>query len=112
MLVDTSSEPLTRHIVHMDDVVHALDLALDNKKAIGRDFNIAAPAPFQYRQAANYLSEKLGIPTIDIPNPQYHSFSIDISRARQELGYAPANDFYRMADRAIEARRNAGRPPG
>ena len=42
--------------------------------------------------------------TIEIPNPQYHSFSIDISRARREIGYAPANDFCRMADRAIEAR--------
>jgi UDP-glucose 4-epimerase len=112
VLVDASGEPLTRHIVHIDDLIHALDLVLGNEKAIGRDYNIAAPAPFEYRQAADYLSEKLGVPTIDIPNPQYHSFSIDISRARREIGYAPANDFRRMADRAIEARRNAGRPQG
>lgn len=105
VLVDGSGDPLTRHIVHIDDVIHALDSALGNEQAVGRDYNIAAPDPFQYRLAADYLSAQLGIPTIDIPNPQYHSFSIDVSRARQEIGYAPANDFRRMADRAIAARR-------
>ncbi len=107
VLVDGSGEPFTRHIVHIDDVIHALDQSLRNEQAIGRDYNIGAPDAFQYREAATYISERLGIPTIDIPNPQYHSFSIDISRARREIGYSPANDFSRMADRAIEARHNA-----
>lgn len=104
VLVDETGEPLTRHIVHMDDLMHALERVLGNETAIGRDYNIAAPEPFQYRQAAEYISGKLDIPFIEIPNPQYHSFSIDISRARREIGYAPANDFRRMADRAMEAR--------
>jgi UDP-glucose 4-epimerase len=108
VLVDGSGDPLTRHIVHIDDVIHALEWVLGNEKALGRDYNIAAPDSFDYRQAATYLSEKLGIPMIDIPNPQYHSFSIDITRARREIGYSPANDFRRMADRAIAARSNAG----
>jgi len=104
VLIDESGKPLTRHIVHSDDVMHALDQVIGNEKAIGRAYNIAAPEPFEYRQAADYISGKLGVPTIEIPNPQYHSFSIDISRARREIGYAPTNDFRRMADRAIEAR--------
>lgn len=104
VLLGATGEPLTRHIVHLDDVLHALDVSLENETAIGRDYNIAANAPFEYRQAANYLSEKLGIPTIDIASPQYYPFSIDISRARREIGYSPKNDFYRMADRAIAAR--------
>ena len=98
ILLDRNNEPLVRQIVHIDDVMQAIDLAIDNQKALGRDYNIASPEPFQYRRAAEYLAEKLGLPTIEIPNPQYHSFSIDISRARCELGYAPANDFRRMAD--------------
>lgn len=104
VLVDAAGNPLTRHIVHLDDVLHALELSIGNQAAFGRDYNIAAPAPFEYRQAANYLSEKLDIPTIDIASPQYYPFSIDISRARRELGYSPENDFNRMADRAIAAR--------
>ncbi len=107
VLVDRAGAPLTRHIVHIDDVLHALDLSINNDSAIGRDYNIAAPAPFQYRQAAEYLSKKLDVPTVDIASPQYHPFSIDISRARRELGYSPKNDFNTMADRAIATRHHA-----
>ena len=84
VLVDGSNVPLTRHIVHIDDLMHALDQSLGNENAIGRDYNIAAADAFQYREAADYISEKLGISTIDIPNPQYHSFSIDISRGARD----------------------------
>ncbi len=104
VLLDASGNPLTRHIVHIDDLMLALEASLGNENAMGRDYNIAAEHAFQYREAADYLSEKLEMPTVDIANPQYHPFSIDISRARRELGYSPANDFYRMADSAIAAR--------
>lgn len=106
VLLDARGEPLQRHIVHIDDVMHAFECALGNERAVGRDYNIAAPEAFDYRRAAQYLSQRLDIPTIDIPVPQYHSFCIDISRARTELAYDPANDFRRMADRAIAARRS------
>ena len=101
ILTDSKGDPLTRHIVHLDDLIHALDLVLGKETAYGRDYNIAAPAPFQYRQAADLISKERGIPTIEVPSPQYHSFSIDISRARREIGYTPVNDFARMVDRAI-----------
>ncbi|VAX38786.1 hypothetical protein MNBD_PLANCTO02-1016 [hydrothermal vent metagenome] len=104
VLVGKKGEPLTRHIVHIDDLIQAIDKTLDNKKSFGRDYNIAASESFQYREAANYISKKLCIPTVDIPNLDYHSFSIDISRARQELGYEPFNNFFRMVDNAIEVR--------
>ena len=84
--------------------MQAFGKVLGNEKAFGRDYNIAASEPFQYRRAADYISGKLGIPTVDIPNPQYHSFSIDISRARREIGYSPEKDIEQMVDMAIEAR--------
>lgn len=104
VLVDGAGEPLTRHIVHIDDLMQALGKVVGNEDSFGRDYNIAAPEPFQYRQAADYISGRLGIPTIDIPNQQYHSFSIDISRARREIGYAPEHNFRRMVDLAIKSR--------
>lgn len=106
ILVDAQGNPLRRHIVHVDDVMQSFDLMIDNPSAIGQSFNIAGPSPFDYRVAANYLSKQLGIPTVEIPNPKYHSFEINITRARTVLGYAPENDFFRMADRAIEARQS------
>ena len=104
ILVDRDGVPFRRHIVHIDDVMQAFDKMLGNESALGQSFNIAAPAPFDYRVAAEYLSQKLGIPTVEIRCPQYHSFEINITRARTVLGYAPENDFFRMADRAIAAR--------
>lgn len=101
ILLDRNGDPLRRHIVHIDDVVHALDRMLGNSNAMNEDFNIAAPTAFNYRTASGYLSEKTGLPTAEIPCPDYHSFEIDISKARARLGYDPQNDFETMADRAL-----------
>ena len=104
ILTGAHGTPLRRHIVHVDDVMQAFDRALGNASALGQTFNIAGPSAFDYRVAANYLSEKLGISTIELRCPKYHPFEINITRARTVLGYAPENHFFRMADRAIEAR--------
>jgi nucleoside-diphosphate-sugar epimerase len=101
ILVDRNGTPLRRHIVHIDDVVHAFECMCDNPSARGQTFNISGPSPFDYRVAADYLSRKLGVPTVELRCPDYHSFEINITRARTVIGYAPENDFFRMADRAI-----------
>lgn len=105
ILTDANGVPYRRHIVHLDDVAQAFEKMLGNEAALGQSFNIAAPTPFSYDVAANYLSEKLGIPTVEVCCPDYHSFEINITRARTVLGYAPENDFFRIADRAIAFRR-------
>lgn len=103
ILTNSSGVPLRRHIVHIDDVTQAFDRMLDNPAALNQSFNIASPSPFEYRVAAEYLSRKTGIPTVEVRCPAYHPFEINITRARAVLGYAPENDFFRMADRALEA---------
>ncbi len=104
VLTDAHGTPLRRHIVHVDDVMQAFDRALGNPAALGQTFNIAGPSAFDYRVAATHLSAKLGVPAVELRCPNYHSFEINITRARTVLGYAPENDFFRMADRAIAAR--------
>jgi UDP-glucose 4-epimerase len=104
VLLDATGIPLRRHIVHIDDLIHALDKTIDNPKALNETFNIAAPEPFDYRHAADYLSSLTEIPTVDIPCPDYHSFEIDITKARRHLDYHPRNNFQTMADRALAAR--------
>jgi nucleoside-diphosphate-sugar epimerase len=105
ILTDATGVPLRRHIVHIDDVVQAFERMLGNRSALGQTFNIAGPSAFDYRVAADYLSAKLSIPTVELRCPNYHPFEINITRARTLLGYAPENDFFRMADRAIAARK-------
>jgi len=104
VLTDAHGTPLRRHIVHVDDVMQAFAKMLGNPSALGQTFNIAGPSAFDYRVAADYLSAKLGVPTIELRCPEYHSFEVNITRARTILGYAPENDFFRMADRAVEER--------
>ena len=104
ILTDAQGTPLRRHIVHVDDVLRAFSRMLGNSSALGQTFNIAGPSAFDYRVAAEYLSAKRGLPTLELRCPDYHSFEINITRARTVLGYAPENDFFRMADRAIENR--------
>lgn len=104
ILTDAHGTPLRRHIVHVDDVMQAFAKMLGNPSALGQTFNIAGPSAFDYRVAADYLSAKLGVPTIELRCPEYHSFEVNITRARTVLGYAPENDFFRMADRAVEER--------
>lgn len=112
ILTDARGTPLRRHIVHVDDVMQAFDRMLGNPAALGQTFNIAGPAAFDYRTAADYLSKKLGVPTVEIRQPKYHSFEINITRARAVLGYTPESDFFRMADRALAARSDGESPGG
>lgn len=104
ILCDEDGEPLRRHIVHIDDVMQAFELMLDQPRAIGQDFNIAGPAAFDYRTAAGYLASLTGTPTVSLDCPDYHSFEIDISKARRELGYDPQNGIERIIDRALAYR--------
>ena len=102
--VNAEGVPYHRHIVHIDDVVQAFGQLLGNPAALGESFNIAGPAPFNYRPATDYLADQTGVPTVDVPCPGYHSFEIDINKARSVLGYRPENDIFRMIDRALEYR--------
>lgn len=102
VLVDEAGAPYSRHIVQVDDVMQAFGQMLGNPSALNQSFNIASPAPFSYRIAANYLSAKMNLPTIDITCPGYHSFAINITKARQVLGYDPQYHFFAMADKALD----------
>lgn len=104
ILLDREGKPFRRHVVHIDDVMQAFGLMLDEPKAFGTSFNIAGPAAFDYRAAAGHLSGRTGVPVHEISCPDYHSFEINIGKAQRDLGYAPENDVCRMIDRALEFR--------
>lgn len=104
ILVDQNGVPLKRHIVHIDDVIQALDLVVGNATAVGESFNIAAPAPFGYDVAAAYVAGHTGLETIELVCPDYYSFEIDINKARAVLGYRPESDIFAIIDRAVAYR--------
>lgn len=102
ILTDANGVPYHRHIVQIDDVMQAFGKIIGNPAAVGQSFNIAAPAPFDYRVAAEYLAAKMDLPTVEIVCPGYHSFAINITTARTMLGYDPQYDVFAMADSALE----------
>jgi nucleoside-diphosphate-sugar epimerase len=101
--------PYKRHIVHVNDVVHAFLRALGNPRALGETFHIAAPSAFSYDVLARYTAEKLKLPVVDFELDGFYDFEIHITKARTELGYEPGYDVFRMADEAIEFRRSGGK---
>ncbi len=103
-LMHPSGKPYLRHVVDIHDVVQSFLLALGNRKALGQTFNIAAPKPFAYDQAAEYISKKLGWPVVKFTQGTYHDFCININKAKRVLGYNPQYDFRRMLDEAMEFR--------
>jgi nucleoside-diphosphate-sugar epimerase len=102
ILTNEAGVPYNRHIVHIDDVLQAFGRAIGNPAALGESFNVAAPSAFNYRPAAEYLSQKTGTPTVELICAGYHSFAINITKARSMLGYDPQYDFFRVADSALE----------
>jgi nucleoside-diphosphate-sugar epimerase len=100
--------PYTRHIVGVKDVVQAFLLALGDPLAAGQTFNIAAPEPFRYDELSAYIGEKLDLPVIDFTLDGCYDFSIDISRARDALGYVPQYDARAIVDDAIAFRESGG----
>ena len=108
ILMDARGTPLRRHIVHANDVMQAFDRMLDNPSALGQTFNIAGPSPFDYRVAAEYLSQKLGVPMVEIPSPRYHPFEINITRAREDSVAAMVKRAVELYGRIDGAHCNAG----
>jgi len=100
--------PLLRHIVALEDCIHAFLRALECDGIEGQTFNIAMPEPFDYVETAGYLADRLGIETIDLVDPVGQDFWIDIAKARQVLGYRPQYDIRALIDKAIEFRCSAG----
>jgi nucleoside-diphosphate-sugar epimerase len=101
VLTDLQGVPYHRHIVYIDDLMQGFAKALANPAALGHSFNIAGPAPFSYRVAADYIAAQMHLPTVTIACPGYHSFAINITKARSLLGYAPQLDIVAMADAAL-----------
>lgn len=101
ILIDRDRKPYTRHIVHIEDVIQAFELALGNKRTLGETYHIAGPKAFRYDQAAAYLSKKTGIPTTTIQAKQYYPFEINVAKAKRELGYRPKYDIRRIIDAAL-----------
>jgi nucleoside-diphosphate-sugar epimerase len=101
VLLDADGQPVKRNFVHVDDLVSAILLALDQPKARQQLFNICMDEPVDYGELAAYLKQTRGYPSVGIRTP-YCSTWLDNTKAKFLLGFRPSYDLARMTDSAFD----------
>ena len=109
VMLDSSGNPIKRNFVHVEDLVSALLLAIDNPKARQQLFNICMDEPVDYADVGKYLNETRGYPHAGIKTP-HHSTWLDNTKAKLLLGWRPAYDLKKMIDSAFDYVREENDP--
>ena len=104
LLLDARDRPLKRNFVHVEDLVRAIDLALDCQAVAGKTYNICMDEPVDYGDVASYLLQTRGLPSIRIPS-KFHSNWMDNSAAKFDMEWRPLVDLHGLIDMAWEYNR-------
>lgn len=109
MLLAKDGTPILRNFVHVDDLVSAILLAINNPKARQQLFNVCMDEPVDYGKLAAHLKKTRGISSVGVPS-EYHSTWLDNSKAKLLLRWRPEYDLERMTDAAWDYRRSPNDP--
>ena len=107
VLIAGDGWPLKRNFVHVDDLVEAIIVALDNPAANQQLFNIAMTEPVDYAALGAHLEKTRSMKPVRIETP-YVSNLLDNAKARLRLGWTPKVDLTALIDRAFSYERAAG----
>jgi UDP-glucose 4-epimerase len=99
VMLDPAGQPVKRNFVHVDDLVSAMLLALDQPRARQQTFNICMDEPVDYGEVSRYLAASRGLPSVSIETP-YHSTWLDNAKAKLLLGWRPEYNLAKMIDSA------------
>lgn len=109
LLLAADGTPLKRNFVHVEDLVGAMLLALDNPVAHQQLFNIAMTRPVDYGEVAAHLQRTRQLPSVAIAAPLY-SNALDNAKARHLLAWEPHYDLAQLIDSAFAYRRAPSDP--
>ncbi len=104
IMLDPDGVPVKRNFVHVDDLVSAMLLAIDQPRARQQTFNICMDEPVDYGEMSKYLAESRGLPSVSIKTP-YHSTWLDDAKAKFLLGWRPEYDLKKVIDSAWDYHR-------
>ena len=104
-ITDLQGRPWMYRPVDARDVAHGLICALESPAAVGEAFNIAAPEPISYVEAAAILSERTGVPALSWQAPVRWVYDLSIVKARSLIDYRPRWGIREMIDDALAVRR-------
>lgn len=109
VMLDPEGIPVKRNFVHVEDLVDAILLAVDQPKAKQQTFNVSMNEPVDYGELAAYLHQSRGLPNVNIKTP-YHSTWLDNTKAKFLLGWKPRYDLKKMTDAAWDYKRDKNDP--
>ncbi|HET7792410.1 MAG TPA: NAD(P)-dependent oxidoreductase [Rhizobacter sp.] len=109
VMLDAQGQPVKRNFVHVDDLVGALLLALDNPRAHQQLMHVCMDEPVDYGALGEYLARTRGLPQVPLRTP-YHSTWMDNARAKLLLGWRPQYDMARLVDAAWSHERSPQDP--
>ena len=109
VMLDPGGHPVKRNFIHVDDLVSALLLAIDNPQARQQLFNISMDEPVDYGEMTRYLTESRRLPCVEIKT-RYHSTWLDNTKAKLLLGWRPEYDMKKMIDSAWDYQRAPNDP--
>jgi nucleoside-diphosphate-sugar epimerase len=99
VMLGPDGRPVKRNFVHVEDLVSAILLSLDQPRARQQTFNICMDEPVDYGEVGRYLAETRGLPMVEIRTP-YHSTWLDNAKARFLLDWRPGYDLKKMIESA------------
>lgn len=110
IVCDKNGRPWRKHCIEVRDIVHAFDKAAGNEITYGKIYQIASRSPFTWDEAVPVLAKHLDLPyskvnLAGVP-PTYYEY--DLSSAKRDFGYNPANTFKDMVEEAARFRREGG----
>ncbi|MGD8237642.1 MAG: NAD(P)-dependent oxidoreductase [Armatimonadota bacterium] len=103
-IADTRGRPWVYQLVDARDVAHGCICALEPDAAVGEAFNIAAPRPIPYPEAARIVADATGSSVINWEVPVRWIFDLDITKAKTLIDYQPKWDIAEMVDSAMSVR--------
>jgi UDP-glucose 4-epimerase len=109
VMLDPEGQPVRRNFVHVEDLVSAILLSIDNPKARQQLFNVCMDEPVDYRKVSEYLHETQGLPSVDVKT-QYQSTWLDNAKAKFLLDWKPKIDLKQLVDRAWDYQRASDDP--
>ena len=102
----------TRDYVHVDDIVRANLLAMAQKRAVGRVYNLGLGNEVSDRQIFELVRSSVGVtmePILAAKRPgEIDRICLDPSRAKAELGWEPSVRLEEGIDRTVEFHRGGG----
>lgn len=100
--------PWIQQPVDARDVALGCVCALENDASTGEAFNVSAPRPITFNEAAYTIANATGKPVIEYKLPVRWVFDLDNTKARSMIGYRPKWGIGEMVESALKVQRGEG----